>query len=43
MLGIERCVIVQSATHGMDNRVVEDALVAKGGAYLGVALLPVTA
>jgi 2-pyrone-4,6-dicarboxylate lactonase len=40
MLGIERCVIVQSAVHGMDNRVVEDALAAKGGDYLGVALLP---
>jgi len=25
MLGIERCVIVQTATHGMDNRVTEDA------------------
>jgi 2-pyrone-4,6-dicarboxylate lactonase len=37
MLGIERCVIVQTATHGMDNRVA-----AKGGAYLGVALLPTT-
>ena len=42
LLGIERCVIVQTATHGMDNRVTEDALAAKGGAYLGVALLPVT-
>ena len=28
MLGIERCVIVQTATHGMDNRVTEDALAA---------------
>jgi 2-pyrone-4,6-dicarboxylate lactonase len=42
MLGIERCVIVQSAVHGTDNRVVEDALLAKGGAYLGIALLPIT-
>ena len=42
MLGIERCVIVQTATHGMDNRVTEDALAAKGGTYLGVALLPTT-
>ena len=42
MLGIERCVIVQSAVHGADNRVVEDALLAKGGAYLGIALLPIT-
>jgi len=42
MLGIERCVIVQSAVHGADNRVVEDALLAKDGAYLGIALLPIT-
>ncbi len=41
-LGIERCVIVQTALHGMDNRVTEDALAAKGGSYLGIALLPVT-
>lgn len=41
-LGIERCVIVQSAVHGVDNRVVEDALAAKRDAYLGVALLPAT-
>jgi 2-pyrone-4,6-dicarboxylate lactonase len=40
MSGIERCVIVQSAVHGMDNRAVEDALAEKRGAYLGVALLP---
>jgi 2-pyrone-4,6-dicarboxylate lactonase len=40
MLGIEHGVFVQSAVHGMDNRVVEDALAAKGGEYLGVALLP---
>ncbi|MDL9997371.1 amidohydrolase family protein [Variovorax sp. J22P240] len=39
-LGIERCVIVQSLCHGYDNRVVEDAIVAGGGNYLGVALLP---
>lgn len=42
LLGIERCVIVQSAVHAMDNRVVEDALAAKGGSYLGIALLPPT-
>ena len=41
LLGIERCVIVQSALHGMDNRVVEDAIAAGGGRYLGVALVPV--
>ncbi len=39
-LGIERGVFVQSAVHGMDNRVVEDALAATGGRYLGIALLP---
>lgn len=42
MLGIERCVIVQSAVHGTDNRVVEDALLAKPGTYLAIALLPIT-
>ena len=40
LLGIERCVIVHTATHGMDLRVTEDAVAAKGGTYLGVALLP---
>jgi 2-pyrone-4,6-dicarboxylate lactonase len=40
-LGIERCVIVQSAVHGFDNRVVEDAIQAGQGRYLGVALVPV--
>lgn len=39
-LGIRRCVIVQSAVHGLDNRVVEDAIAAGGGRYLGVALVP---
>lgn len=39
-MGIERCVIVQSITHGHDNRVVEDAIAAGGGNYLGVALVP---
>lgn len=39
-LGIERCVIVQSMVHGLDNRVVEDAIAAGGGRYLGVALVP---
>ncbi|MEJ8813269.1 amidohydrolase family protein [Variovorax ureilyticus] len=38
-LGIDRCVIVQSLCHGFDNRVVEDAIAAGGGNYLGVALL----
>ncbi|APW40018.1 amidohydrolase [Rhodoferax koreense] len=40
LLGIERCVIVQSLIHGFDNRVVEDAIAAGGGRYLGVALVP---
>jgi 2-pyrone-4,6-dicarboxylate lactonase len=40
-LGIERCVMVQSVTHGLDNRVIEDAIVAGGGNYLGVALVPI--
>ncbi len=39
-LGIARCVIVQSVTHGYDNSVVEDAIVAGAGNYLGVALVP---
>lgn len=41
-LGIQRCVIVQSGCHGFDNRVVEDAMQGTNGAYLGVALAPVT-
>lgn len=40
-MGITRCVIVQSVTHGEDNRVVEDAIDAGGGNYLGVALVPI--
>lgn len=39
-LGIARCVIVQSLIHGFDNRVVEDAIAAGEGRYLGVALVP---
>lgn len=39
-LGVSRCVIVQSAVHGHDNRVVEDAIHAGQGRYLGVALVP---
>ena len=39
-LGIGRCVIVQSMVHGLDNRVVEDAIAAGAGRYLGVALVP---
>jgi 2-pyrone-4,6-dicarboxylate lactonase len=40
-LGIERCVIVQSMVHGTDNRVIEDAIAAGQGRYLGIALVPV--
>lgn len=41
LLGIGRCVIVQSLVHGFNNSVVEDAISAGGGNYLGVALVPV--
>ena len=40
-LGVGRCVIVQSVVHGLDNRVVQDAIAAGEGRYLGVALVPV--
>jgi len=40
-VGIARCVIVQSVTHGTDNAVVEDAIDAGQGNYLGVALTQV--
>lgn len=40
-MGISRCVIVQSVTHGTDNRVVQDAIEAGQGRYLGVALVPI--
>jgi 2-pyrone-4,6-dicarboxylate lactonase len=40
LLGIRRCVIVQSTCHGFDNRAVADAIAAKQGDYCGVALLP---
>jgi 2-pyrone-4,6-dicarboxylate lactonase len=39
-LGIERCVVLQSACHGFDNFVTTDAIASKGGAYRGVALVP---
>ena len=42
LLGIERCVVVQSNAHGYDNSVTEDALAAKGGAYVGIALVPLS-
>lgn len=41
MLGIDRCVIVQSGCHGFDNSVTADAIAARRGRYLGIALLPV--
>jgi 2-pyrone-4,6-dicarboxylate lactonase len=41
LLGIERCVIVHTAAHGYDLAATADALAAKNGAYLGVALVPV--
>ncbi|MBL1421272.1 MAG: amidohydrolase family protein [Alphaproteobacteria bacterium] len=40
-MGIERCVIVQSGCHGFDNSVVVDAMQARPGRYLGIALAPV--
>lgn len=43
MLGIERCVVVQSSCHGYDNAVSADAIAAKHGAYCGIALLPTSA
>ena len=42
LIGIERCVIVHTAAHGHDLAATADAIAAKGGAYLGVALVPVT-
>ncbi|MEI4470120.1 amidohydrolase family protein [Frigidibacter sp. MR17.24] len=39
-MGIERCVIVQSGCHGFDNSVVADAIAARPGRYLGIALAP---
>src|SRR5215467_15593738 len=42
LLGIERCVVVQSNAHGFDNSVTEDVLAAGRGAYVGIALVPLT-
>jgi 2-pyrone-4,6-dicarboxylate lactonase len=42
LLGIERCVVVQSMVHGFDNSVSEDAIAARRGSYVGIALVPVT-
>lgn len=40
MMGIERCVIVQSGVHGFDNTAAAEAIATRQGKYLGVALLP---
>lgn len=40
MIGIERCVVVQSGVHGFDNSAAADAIAARAGSYLGIALLP---
>ena len=40
-LGIERCVIVQSGCHGFDNSAMLDAMAARPGRYLGIALVPI--
>jgi len=42
LLGVERCVVVQSGAHGLDNRVTEDALAARDGRSVGIALVPLT-
>ncbi len=41
-LGVQHCVIVHPACHGTDNSVTVDAIAATGGAYKGVALIPLT-
>jgi 2-pyrone-4,6-dicarboxylate lactonase len=42
LFGIERCVVVQSNAHGLDNSVTEDVLAARRGSCVGVALVPLT-
>jgi len=42
LLGIERCVVVQSNAHGFDNSVTEDVLADRRGAYVGIGLVPLT-
>jgi 2-pyrone-4,6-dicarboxylate lactonase len=42
-LGLQRCVVVQSACHGFDNSATEDALASRPGSYRGIALLPTDA
>lgn len=41
LMGIARCVVVQSLVHGYDNAAVKDTIEAGGGRYLGVALVPI--
>jgi 2-pyrone-4,6-dicarboxylate lactonase len=38
-LGLQRCVVVQSACHGFDNAVVEHAVAGRPADYRGIALL----
>lgn len=38
-LGLQRCVVVQSACHGFDNSATADALAGRPGSYRGIALL----
>lgn len=40
-MGIDRCVIVNTLLHGYDNSVVEDAMLAAKGRYLGIALVQI--
>lgn len=40
-MGIDRCVIVNTLLHGYDNSVVEDAIIASKGRYLGIALVQI--
>jgi 2-pyrone-4,6-dicarboxylate lactonase len=42
LLGVERCVVVQSNAHGLDNSVTEDAIAARTGKYVGIARVPLT-
>ncbi len=39
-LGLQRCVVVQSTCHGLDNSATEDAVRGRAGSYVGVALVP---
>jgi len=41
-LGLQRCVVVQSACHGFDNAVSEDAVAFRPQSYRAIALLPTT-